>query len=237
MDATHSPPVKTATDTSQSPINHSTTGATRIACAAVFVLLALDAAVDGPLTRLDVAICTALRLWVGQPPLSLAIATSMLASWQTMWCVGMLVALLLLLRGRRLEFQAWAASLMAVGIVNEGTRFFLHRARPPLPYVTEPGASFPSGHSADILLVIGLLYTFWASPAVTREAGADAKSAGERMLVMAAGICSIVAVGLSRILLDIHWMNDVLGGYALGGFILLSARRWLQQRRAVDVVR
>ncbi len=81
------------------------------------------------------------------------------------------------------------------------------RARPTFnPAAATLGPSFPSGHSATAA-------AFWAAAALLlgrwRKREARALLAG-----LAAGIA--VAVASSRVLLDVHWLSDVIAGLALG---------------------
>ncbi len=81
------------------------------------------------------------------------------------------------------------------------------RVRPTLnPAAASLGPSFPSGHSATSA-------AFYASAAllIGRWRGRHARAV---LAGLAVGIA--VAVAASRVLLDVHWLSDVLGGVALG---------------------
>jgi undecaprenyl-diphosphatase len=68
--------------------------------------------------------------------------------------------------------------------------------------------SFPSGHSADTTaLCIGLAIVVVAA-LVRRPA--------ERVAVFGAAAAVSVAVGVSRLVLGVHWPTDVVAGWALG---------------------
>jgi undecaprenyl-diphosphatase len=89
------------------------------------------------------------------------------------------------------------------------------RARPTLnPVAATLGPSFPSGHSstaASTYAALALVLSRGRAP------GARAILAG-----LAAGIA--VAVATSRVLLDVHWLSDVIAGLALGwGWFALCA--------------
>ncbi len=87
-----------------------------------------------------------------------------------------------------------------------GLKAFFHRARPGLRLVAEHGYSFPSGHSFTAALVYGLLAVLawrWAeAPAV-------------RVTLVLACVALAALVGVSRIVLGVHYATDVLGGFAL----------------------
>ena len=91
----------------------------------------------------------------------------------------------------------------------------IHRSRPPLPLrlVTEGEPSFPSGHatnSAALLLTVGLLVAI----VILRRPIAR---------VLAVGLSGLVAltIGLSRLILGVHWPTDVLAGWCLGALVCL----------------
>jgi undecaprenyl-diphosphatase len=79
--------------------------------------------------------------------------------------------------------------------------------------------AFPSAHTFGIVVfVVLLLYVLWALEV----------PAGRRALALVAGGVLIVAVGLSRLYLNAHWIGDVVGGltgglaFALGTVLLVD---------------
>ena len=93
-------------------------------------------------------------------------------------------------------------------ILTTVTKDIVDRARPTLfnPSAGALGPSFPSGHSANAA-------AFYAAAALVlgrqRSGRVHAFLAG-----LAIGIA--VAVAESRVLLDVHWLTDVVGGLLLG---------------------
>jgi hypothetical protein len=80
---------------------------------------------------------------------------------------------------------------------------------------------FPSGHALTVLVFFGLIaYVVWTSAARRRW----------RLTSGALCVLTILAVGFSRLYLDMHWLSDVGGGLAVGGAYLPMAI-WLVERR------
>ena len=81
------------------------------------------------------------------------------------------------------------------------------RARPTLnPVAATLGPSFPSGHSATAA-------AFYAGAALLL---ARRRSPDRRSLLAGAAVALAVAVAASRVLLDVHWLSDVIAGVMLG---------------------
>ena len=105
---------------------------------------------------------------------------------------------------------AYGGGEMTVSIVKS----YVQRPRPAAPLTLVHGYSFPSGHAFNIMLICGFAtYLLWP---VCRGAWA-------RGLVLAVSLFLIVLVGYSRVALRVHWLDDVLAGYAVGlAWLLIS---------------
>ncbi|MGZ4716676.1 MAG: phosphatase PAP2 family protein [Acidimicrobiales bacterium] len=128
--------------------------------------------------------------------------------------VGIVVVAGILLWRRGLPLLVTLAPSIALALtglaVSVGQTYF-GRARPDLGLrlVSETEPSFPSGHSADstaVLLSLGLVLAVF----VLRRPLARAAS-------VAFGVLAPVGIGLSRLVLGVHWPTDVVAGWALGG--------------------
>jgi membrane-associated phospholipid phosphatase len=92
-------------------------------------------------------------------------------------------------------------------LVTNGIKALVDRARPTLNPIAETfGPSFPSGHSSTAA-------SFYAALALILARGRSA-----RMRALLAGTAGgiAVAVASSRVLLDVHWLSDVVAGLMLG---------------------
>lgn len=99
------------------------------------------------------------------------------------------------------------AVILGDKLLTETIKQLVDRARPELEAVAATlGPSFPSGHTSTAA-------ASWAAFALV--AG---RWWGRRAWPALAGVAVGIAVGVavSRVLLDVHWLTDVLGGLALG---------------------
>ena len=92
-------------------------------------------------------------------------------------------------------------------ILTNGIKELVDRARPTLnPIAQTLGPSFPSGHSSTAA-------SFYAALALIL-----ARRRGARVRALLAGSAGAIAVAVaaSRVLLDVHWLSDVIAGLMLG---------------------
>ena len=140
---------------------------------------------------------------------------SLLGSRGAVLAAVAVIALGLLLRKR---WQDIALLLLAYGggeITVSFLKSFFQRPRPSAPLVLVSGYSFPSGHAFNIMLICGFItYLLWPVWHRTWTHG----------LTLATALFLIVLVGFSRISLRLHWLDDVLAGYAVGLACLLISK-------------
>jgi len=155
----------------------------------------------GHVTPLGLRIFAAIS-WLGEP---LMMAT-----------LGVLVALALALRRHWLFLAGWTAALAGVGVLDAALKYFIQRPRPiyASDFLPDYSYSFPSGHAMGSLVGYGmlayLLLVFWRT------------SRPVQGTIVFAAVLLIVAIGLSRVCLGVHYFSDVIGGYS-GGVFWLSA--------------
>jgi membrane protein DedA with SNARE-associated domain len=123
------------------------------------------------------------------------------------WGLTVVCAALLAARRRWAEFGVLLAGMTLTQIGIFEIKDAVDRPRPDQALASASGSSFPSGHAAHSVLYIWLAVTI-----VLRLRPGMARGAG----VVVAGIALTVLVGLSRVYLNVHYLSDVSGGWALG---------------------
>jgi undecaprenyl-diphosphatase len=106
----------------------------------------------------------------------------------------------------------WVVLFMALvvagnGLITTTVKELADRARPPLNPIAETlGPSFPSGHSS------------WSAAFFAATALLATRGRSRRARTLIAGACAAAAVSIAatRVLLDVHWLSDVIAGLALG---------------------
>ncbi|AHX17489.1 phosphatase PAP2 family protein [Bacillus cereus] len=105
--------------------------------------------------------------------------------------------------------------ILITHLVNKGIKEIVKRERPSLNEGLDAlGYSFPSGHAMLSIMTFGFL---------TYIIAANLKSvAGKCVTTILMGIV-ILSIGLSRVILNVHYPTDILAGYCVGGILLIIA--------------
>jgi undecaprenyl-diphosphatase len=130
---------------------------------------------------------------------------TMLGDGRVVALFTVLGALILVLRK-----QHWPAIVLVVGpllgkAITELQKYEFNRMRPAAdPHlVVVHSLSFPSGHSANAMMTYVALVLFLVPK-------------GRRRIWLAAAIALAILVGLSRVVLGVHWPSDVIAGWSYG---------------------
>lgn len=132
-----------------------------------------------------------------------------LGSASVLTLLTVLVAIALLLRGRRRLVLLLIASSLAATALSSGMKHLFGRERPEAAYQLMPvsSLSFPSGHStlsAAVYLLLGLML---ATASTSYRA---------KVYFIAAGAFIPLLVGLTRVYLGAHFPTDVAAGWCVG---------------------
>jgi membrane-associated phospholipid phosphatase len=137
-------------------------------------------------------------------------AISLIGAPAVVGTFGVVVAAVLFVRRRRLLLLAWVAALGGASLLDWALKRAIHRPRPSysLAYLHGESFSFPSGHAMGSLVTYGmfayLLITFWTN------------EHRKRIVILSFTSAMVLAIGISRLYLGVHYFSDVVGGFAAG---------------------
>ena len=188
-------------------------------CTFVVTLLGLGLLADfGPQRELDGSVSEALYAGDGRAPLLDGLLEVLTAPGLTLVRVLLfLPGVLWLLHRGAYRTVVWVlTAILLVAPLTELLKETFGRVRPDfdLGGARYESLSYPSGHSSGIatLVTVALLLAW---PLLAPHA---------RRWALALGVAVVVLVGLTRMWLGVHYLSDVLGGWALGvGWSLLVA--------------
>jgi undecaprenyl-diphosphatase len=195
--------------------------ATAVASTCLVLVALLGAGVRtgfGPQLRLDAVVSEA--LYVGDHRATslngvLAVLTAPGLSWVRF--VVFLPVLVLLLRRRAWWTSAWlVTAVVLIAPLTTLLKDYFGRVRPDFAAggARYDSLSYPSGHSSGIatLVTVGLILAW---PLLAARA---------RRVWLVVGVVLVLLVGLTRMWLGVHFLSDVVGGWALGvAWSLLTA--------------
>jgi undecaprenyl-diphosphatase len=177
----------------------------------LFVLIAEDLLEGGGLISHDEAVLT---WFVGHRTdrlITVAKVISTLGAFASLAIVAALIAVWLWRRGWRVGLAvAPLASLVLASLASTVAKALFDRERPPITVhaTTVTLAAFPSGHATDAAaFFLGASLTLAITIAHQRST---------QVLLIVTGLLLAALVGLSRLVLGVHWLSDVVAGWALG---------------------
>lgn len=182
-----------------------------------FATLLFQVVAGGPITRLDGRVADALNRAMSPHPLAVDVvqAVSWFGKPVPLAAVVIAAAAYVARRGQRRLVIFLLATTVSGGLLNSAVKALVDRPRPVVdhPIAGAAGSSFPSGHSMGAMVVVGALALVFL-PAFRRRV---------RAVVVAVAALVVLAIGTSRLLLGVHFVSDVVGGFVLGAAWLSAA--------------
>lgn len=199
-----------------------------VAGGGVFAELADELDTEGELARIDLAFTESVQRQLPAWALATFAAVTRLGDPVVLVAVGTAVGLALFLRGKRAWTLAWSVVVIGGALLNVSLKQVFERVRPlhadgP---VIETGFSFPSGHSTGAVVVYGML-AYLAQRALPQRWHLP-------LMLVAAALA--FSVGASRAFLRVHYVSDVVAGFAFGAawlavcILSIELTRWWRRR-------
>lgn len=132
-----------------------------------------------------------------------------LGNFATLLAVALIAVGVLWRRRQQTDAVFVALALIGAQVLSTGMKLGFRRERPffPDPLATESTFSFPSGHALVSLAVYGSIALLLAR---------RISSPRRRALLLGGTGLLVLAIGFSRLYLGVHFLSDVLAGYAAG---------------------
>jgi len=184
-------------------------------------------ALRSALGSLDLAVLEWMHRHITQAGIALAQAISHVGSPVAMTVLAFAGAFTLLALGEWILLAGWVAAFSGASLIDRWLKLAVHRPRPVYAarLLPHPTWSFPSGHAMGSLVGYGML----AYLLVLANRGTPSRQ--RSIVILATSL--VLVIGLSRLYLGVHYLSDVVGGYAAGLVWLAMcialielARRW-----------
>ena len=186
-----------------------------------FGLLLHQVTTDGPLTAIDDSAAQWLHLRIQGEDGVIGLLEIISFTGKPiflLFAIGIPGAWILYHGGKKLALFL-AVTCIGGGIVDTIVKVGVGRPRPKIdePIIQAFGNSFPSGHSMAAVVCYGALLLVFV-PLMSNRL---------RNVCIAAYVFWVLAIGFSRLMLGVHFISDVLGGYVLGAaWLAASVAAW-----------
>lgn len=176
----------------------------------LFGVITEDVVTHDSLTQFDLVVLHSLRAHSTPAGDRIFSAITLLGEPVTMAVIGFVVSVVLTVRRLWLALTGWLATFAGGAAIDAVLKQVIHRPRPigAELFLHHFSYSFPSGHAMGSTFGYGmlayLLVTYWTARGRVRVA------------IVAAAFVLIIAIGVSRLYLGVHYFSDVMGGYAAG---------------------
>jgi membrane protein DedA with SNARE-associated domain/membrane-associated phospholipid phosphatase len=177
--------------------------------------LAEDLLTGDPIVRFDRALDAYLHARATPPLTTFFLIITAFGSIEPLVLLGVVMAAFLAWGRRWVFLGSWLAAVAGSAVLNHLLKGLFARPRPHFehPLLVETSYSFPSGHAMESFVVYGMLAYFAVLALRTWES---------RVGVVCGAALLVVLIGFSRMYLGVHYLSDVLAGYAAGA-VWLSA--------------
>ena len=192
-----------------------------------FIRIAEAVTGDALIVQVDMAVANALHEAATPAGIAFMSFYTFLGGGTALTVLALVVTVALVLRRQRVLAIGWFVTAAGGAALNGGLKALFERPRPSFaePIHVTGGWSFPSGHSMGTFIIIGMLaYLIFI----------HVRSRGLRLLLVAVTMVWVTLMGFSRMYLGVHYLSDVVAGFAAGTVWLagcisgveVARRRW-----------
>jgi membrane protein DedA with SNARE-associated domain/membrane-associated phospholipid phosphatase len=197
----------------------------------LFAGITEDVVHHDPLTRFDLMLTNWIRAHTTPSGDRIFIVVSLIGSPAAMGIVAAVGAIMIVLRRKWLTLASWVTAFAGAGLLSLLLKFLIRRPRPAgaEAFLNGTTFAFPSGHAVGSLVGYGMLAYVIGSTWIEGDGG--------RIRLTIATAILIVAIGISRLYLGVHYFSDVVAGYAVGLLwlsVCISGLQVAERRRLIS---
>lgn len=135
------------------------------------------------------------------------------------WYTLIFITLISLLLKDKKYFKYMSINLISVTLLSQILKNIIRRSRPLKGLIKAIGYSFPSGHSMVSLAYYGFIFY------LLEKSNIKYKRLYQVILILI-----IISIAVSRIILNVHYVTDVIGGLTLGLIYLIIYLTILEEK-------
>lgn len=179
-----------------------------------FVLLVLLISYESPLVMLDTQLNLSMKGVENSFLISFFNAISFIFDIKSIAIISLVLSIWLWIKSSKKEGVFFMVVIAIGGIFLYLLKDLIQRARPLNPLVSETSFAFPSGHAMTSVIFFGLLIYLLSK---------KTKSTKLNLAAIALSLIFVIIISFARLYLRVHWFSDVLGGIAIGIFVLTGS--------------
>ena len=177
----------------------------------VFIFILIEVFYNGFLVRLDQIISSFMPSMQNYFLTNLSIAVSFIFDIKSVIVISLILSAYLWIRLSKKDSMLFISAIILNGGILYVLKELIQRARPLNSLVAESSFAFPSAHASTAIVFFGLLIYLASKKSKLRRL---------RLNALWISIFMILLICFARLYLNVHWLSDVLGGIAIGIFIL-----------------
>ena len=177
----------------------------------VFIFILLEIFYNGFLVRLDPIVNSFMPNIKNDFLTNLSIAVSFIFDIKSVIIISLILSVYLWVKFSKKDSIFFIFTVGLNGGVLYILKELIQRARPLNLLVAENSFAFPSAHAATAIVFFGLLIYLISKKSELRSL---------KLISLVISIFMILFICFTRLYLNVHWFSDVLGGIAVGLFIL-----------------
>jgi len=194
----------------------------------LFVGMVEDVITSDSIIVIDNQIATFLYHYRDKELVKVFLWITLLGKWEIILFGLLITTLILVLFKKRRDIIGLLVAITGSMLFDVLGKLLIQRPRPEgIAVYNENSFSFPSGHATIAIAFYGFITYYLVR---------HMKIWQNKINFLFLGITVILAIGLSRLYLGVHFLSDIIGGYLLGLLWLLigiSISEWLNQKHSI----